>query len=111
MIGELDITDMFRSNQATIGVFTANIIAIVCVVFNKFSSAYYINGKTFSYSTFAFISVGYIYAQAVNVYSLNNTTYWWHSSIITFLLHLLFVGMLFALSFSKTVEQSRKIYL
>lgn len=111
MIGELDITDMFRSNQATIGVFTANIIAIVCVVFNKFSSAYYINGKTFSYSTFAFISVGYIYAQAVNVYSLNNTTYWWHSSIITFLLHLLFIGMLFALSFSKTVEQSRKIYL
>ncbi|MBP3768294.1 MAG: hypothetical protein J6I31_08465 [Prevotella sp.] len=111
LTGEMEFLDLFTKNQATIGSFTANVMAIVCVVFNKFSPAYYIKGLTFAFSTLGFISAGYIYAQAVNVYSLNNTTLWWHSTAVTVLLHLLFIGMLFALSFSKKVEQSKKIYL
>lgn len=111
MIGEYNFSDIFGNNQATVGVFSANIIAIICTGYNKFSSTSYITGPTFAFSTVAFTTVGYIYAQAVNVYRLNITAFWWQSTVITVILHLLFVGMLFALSFSKTIEQSKKIYI
>jgi len=67
-----------------------------------------VEGSTFGYSVLAFIVVGYIYAQAVHIGLLNVTDYWFVSPVTVTVLHLAFVVLLFALSFSKGISESRK---
>ena len=52
----------FMGSQATVGGFTANMLAIVSTTFNKMSADFYVKGGTFGYSVLAFIVVGYICA-------------------------------------------------
>lgn len=54
-------------SQATVGGFTANMLAIVSTTFNKMSVDFRVKGNTFGFSVLAFIVVGYIYAQAVHI--------------------------------------------
>ncbi len=98
----------FMGSQATVGGFTANMLAIVSTTFNKMSADFHVKGSTFGYSVLAFIVVGYIYAQAVHIGLLNVTDYWLVSPVAVTILHLAFVVLLFALSFSKGIFESRK---
>ena len=107
-LGEIHSFGDFMGSQATVGGFTANMLAIVSTTFNKMSVDFHVKGSTFGYSVLAFIVVGYIYAQAVHIGLLNVTDYWLVSPVAVTILHLVFVVLLFALSFSKGIFESRK---
>ena len=108
LLGEIHSFGDFMGSQATVGGFTANMLAIVSTTFNKMSADFHVKGSTFGYSVLAFIVVGYIYAHAVHIGLLNVTDYWLVSPVAVTILHLAFVVLLFALSFSKGIFESRK---
>ena len=108
LLGEIHSFGDFMGSQATVGGFTANMLAIVSTTFNKMSADFHVKGSTFGYSVLAFIVVGYIYAQAVHIGLLNVTDYWFVSPVAVTVLHLAFVVLLFALSFTKGISESRK---
>ncbi len=62
LLGELHSFGDFMGSQASVGGFTANMLAIVSATFNKMSADFYVKGGTFGYSVLAFIVVGYICA-------------------------------------------------
>ncbi|KWW28057.1 MAG: hypothetical protein AUK63_2059 [bacterium P3] len=108
LLGKIHTLSDFMGNQATIGWFTANMLAIVSTTFNKMSADFHVKGSTFGYSVLAFIVVGYIYAQAVHIGLLHVSDYWLVSPVVVTMLHLAFVALLFALSFSKGIYESNK---
>ena len=102
--------DAYLSAQATLGGLFANVLAVLSITYGKATTKFDVCGRTYFLSMLGFVVVALVFAQAVFMVYPNVRLFaeFMRSKWVFVILNLLFLGMIFVISFSKGLPEYTK---